>query len=184
MNGYNITNMPRVANQGNKGACQSYATAILCEYFLHRAGINEQTDPDKLFEEIERGGAARLTKTLRYGKEIGIPVLSGKRYKIKEYGIIKKDVLSIMDGLNKYQALLATYHLCNENFEKRINGDHTLERPPNDLHALILTGYDFDAKLFKFQNSWGQNWQDNGCFYLPYTLSRSRYLASLYYIKI
>lgn len=35
-------------------------------------------------------------------------------------------------------------------------------------HALCLVGYDDNKKLFKFKNSWGTGWGDNGYGYLPY----------------
>lgn len=35
-------------------------------------------------------------------------------------------------------------------------------------HAVLMVGYDQDKKLFKARNSWGEQWGDNGYFYLPY----------------
>lgn len=35
-------------------------------------------------------------------------------------------------------------------------------------HAILLVGYDDNKQLFKFKNSWGKNWGDNGYGYLPY----------------
>ena len=35
-------------------------------------------------------------------------------------------------------------------------------------HAILLVGYDDSKQLFKFKNSWGSSWGDNGYGYLPY----------------
>lgn len=35
-------------------------------------------------------------------------------------------------------------------------------------HAVLLVGYDDSKQLFKFKNSWGSTWGDNGYGYLPY----------------
>lgn len=35
-------------------------------------------------------------------------------------------------------------------------------------HALCVVGYDDDTQLFKFKNSWGPDWGDEGYGYLPY----------------
>lgn len=36
-------------------------------------------------------------------------------------------------------------------------------------HAVLFVGYDDTRQCFKFKNSWGENWGDNGYGYLPYT---------------
>lgn len=41
------------------------------------------------------------------------------------------------------------------------------ERPLGG-HALMFTGYDDETKEFKFANSWGKRWGDNGYGYLKY----------------
>ena len=43
----------------------------------------------------------------------------------------------------------------------------TKERPIGG-HALMFTGYDDETKEFKFANSWGTKWGDNGYGYLKY----------------
>ena len=35
-------------------------------------------------------------------------------------------------------------------------------------HAICIMGYDDSLKIFKFKNSWGAKWADQGYGYLPY----------------
>ncbi|KEP46627.1 papain cysteine protease family protein [Rhizoctonia solani 123E] len=37
-------------------------------------------------------------------------------------------------------------------------------------HSLMAVGYIKDKKLFIIRNSWGENWGDNGHFYMPFNL--------------
>ena len=35
-------------------------------------------------------------------------------------------------------------------------------------HAVMAVGFDSEKKVFIIRNSWGDNWGDNGYFYMPY----------------
>ena len=39
-------------------------------------------------------------------------------------------------------------------------------------HAICVVGYDDETEMFKFKNSWGTDWGDNGYGYLPYNYIR------------
>jgi len=39
---------------------------------------------------------------------------------------------------------------------------------PTASHAVCLVGYDDSTSRFKFINSWGTDWGDDGCGYIPY----------------
>jgi len=58
-----------------------------------------------------------------------------------------------------------------------INSDNSIMPRPDTnnekldgYHALTLCGYSDTKKLFKVVNSWGNQYGDNGCFYIPYDL--------------
>ena len=179
---YNITNLPRCLDQGNKGACQSFAIAALAEYYIQQKGNYENVDEWQIFNDTERNGATNLTNVFRYGQERGIPTMQGNKYKIKEAGPIKKDVLSIMTGIDMFQCLIIAYALHDgDPFLKRLDADYVLSRPPLDTHAMVLTGYDFDNKVFRVQSSWGKSFGKNGCFDIPYVLMRKKYLQEIFY---
>ncbi len=56
-----------------------------------------------------------------------------------------------------------------ENFQPDENG--IIPLPLGDMvggHALLITGYNDETKMFKIQNSWGSDWGINGCCYMTY----------------
>lgn len=44
----------------------------------------------------------------------------------------------------------------------------SVDESPLGGHAMFFVGYDDDKQEFKFANSWGSEWGDNGFGYLPY----------------
>jgi hypothetical protein len=51
----------------------------------------------------------------------------------------------------------------------------TLSRHPSTFlenHAVCVIGFDDSTQLFKFRNSWGPSWGDNGHGYLPFSYMR------------
>lgn len=45
-------------------------------------------------------------------------------------------------------------------------------------HAILLVGYNRQTSLYKFLNSWGRNWGDNGFGYLPFNYVHSSDLTA------
>ena len=45
-------------------------------------------------------------------------------------------------------------------------------------HAVAAVGYDDNTKFITIRNSWGQNWGNNGYFYMPYDFITNPYFAS------
>ena len=45
-----------------------------------------------------------------------------------------------------------------------------MSQAPGGGHAMLIVGYDLDAKIWICRNSWGQEFGDNGHFYLPFAL--------------
>jgi C1A family cysteine protease len=50
----------------------------------------------------------------------------------------------------------------------------------NGGHAVCFVGYDDSRKVFKFKNSWGPEWGDNGYGYLPYDYWFKGYLSDIW----
>jgi C1A family cysteine protease len=49
-------------------------------------------------------------------------------------------------------------------------------------HAVLAVGYDNATSLFKFRNSWGPNYGENGYFYIPYSYVTNPDLASDFWV--
>ncbi|CAK9030609.1 unnamed protein product [Durusdinium trenchii] len=50
----------------------------------------------------------------------------------------------------------------------RQDGDGSEERPVCGGHAVCAVGYDDFQQCFIVRNSWGEDWGDQGYFYMPY----------------
>ncbi len=42
------------------------------------------------------------------------------------------------------------------------------DEPHTSNHAVTVIGYSLEKQVFKFINSYGSDWGDNGCGYLPF----------------
>lgn len=49
-------------------------------------------------------------------------------------------------------------------------------------HAVLIVGYDYNKRLFKVRNSWGEDWGDKGYFYLPFEFVLSEELCEDFWI--
>lgn len=49
-------------------------------------------------------------------------------------------------------------------------------------HCCLIIGYDDNRKYIECANSWGFNWGDNGCFYLPYDYAFDPKLCSDFWV--
>lgn len=58
------------------------------------------------------------------------------------------------------------------------DGKIPLSTPSKSLgnHSVLLVGYDDTAGHFKFRNSWGTNWGENGNGYIPYQLFQTTWI--------
>lgn len=45
-------------------------------------------------------------------------------------------------------------------------------------HAVLIVGYENDKQWFIVRNSWGTDWGDNGCCYMPYSFVLSPHIAT------
>ena len=68
------------------------------------------------------------------------------------------------------QPLLSGFFcFCYSYFYNNVNG--VIPNPSGSIiggHAILFVGYDDSKQLFKFKNSWGTSWGDNGYGYLSY----------------
>lgn len=45
-------------------------------------------------------------------------------------------------------------------------------------HGIFIAGYDLNTQMFRFQNSWGKGWGDEGFGYIPFKYLTDPYLAA------
>lgn len=98
----------------------------------------------------------------------------GRKYQITKYvNISDSNPISCLNDLKN--VLNAGYgfvggFLC---FENLFNGENGfIPEPKGEIvggHAIMFVGYDDEKKVFKFKNSWGEEWGNKGFGYLPYS---------------
>lgn len=98
---------------------------------------------------------------------------SALSYKVSQY--LSVPSLNTQQSLDNLKAMLANGTafvggiLCYSNFFNDVNG--AIPIPTGQViggHAVLFVGYDDSKSMFKFKNSWGTSWGDNGYGYLPY----------------
>lgn len=96
-------------------------------------------------------------------------------YQIISYTTIQINSASPSTTLKQLKTLLSSGNpfvggvICYSNFFDDTNG--LIPLPKGQMiggHALLFVGYDDASQVFKFKNSWGTEWGDNGYGYLPY----------------
>lgn len=108
-----------------------------------------------------------------------------KNYEILNYANIPEDAncLVTMKGvISKGYPVIGGF-TCYENLWDGVGGQIPL--PKGQIvggHAVCIIGFDDTKQMFKFKNSWGVAWGDNGYGYLPYYYLLSKNLYDLWVI--
>ncbi len=94
------------------------------------------------------------------------------RYRVKAYARIKT-VMEMKRSLVINGPYLAGVDVYESWFVKKTEKTGLIPMPKRSDqyqggHAICIVGYDDAKKLFKFKNSWGDDWGDNGYGYLTY----------------
>ncbi len=91
----------------------------------------------------------------------------------------------LIETLHNYGPTTIGFLCFREIFYTGRNGLVPLPREPWNLyggHAVCVVGYDSEKKLFKFKNSWGTNWGQNGYGYLSLRYIQD-YMLDAWYSK-
>lgn len=177
--------LPKILDQGSIPACICFAVAGLANYYLQQKGIHDEIDALALYNATERSGGANARTVLNYGKDVGLPSISGKTYKIRDYQGVAQSISQMESAIAQHGGIIISYSMHDgDPFRKRLTTDFVLSRAPNDLHALIACDADKFKKLFLMANSWGTDFGNNGYFKIPYTLMRSEFLRQCFWFSL
>ncbi len=159
----------KILNQGNVGACVTYAIAGLANFYLTQKGIQDEIDPLAFFNAVERGGGTTIIKALFFAKGSGLPSKNGKIYKVKDFGVVMANPGGVENALAVNQGLILGYAIHQgRSFADRLQNFSLTAN--DDAHTMIITGADPKNYRFRIANSWGENFGDKGYFWLPYPL--------------
>ncbi len=94
------------------------------------------------------------------------------KFKIKAYARLKSR-LEMKRSLLINGPFLAGVRVYKSWFNKSVEKSGFIPMPKRNEqlmggHAICIAGYDDKLEIFKFKNSWGPNWADQGYGYLPY----------------
>jgi C1A family cysteine protease len=94
------------------------------------------------------------------------------KFKIKAYARLKS-LIEMKRSLLINGPFIAGVKVYKSWFNKRVERSGFIPMPKRNErlmggHAICIVGYDDKLKIFKFKNSWGAKWADQGYGYLPY----------------
>jgi len=126
----------------------------------------------KLYERCKEldgfeGGGTFIRIAMKVMQKEGAPTVEGDKFKIQTYTkletIDQMRVALIVSG--SFVGGIDIY----ENFTPDKNG--VVPMPSGNKkggHAILFTGYNDNTRMFRFKNSWGDDWGVNGYALLPY----------------
>jgi len=190
--------MSPVRNQGQQGTCVAFASVTGVKEFQDKKEYHKliRLSPRFLYSLCKKfdglpqqeGTYPRVAMKvlLNYGvcHESYWPYLSHKniplkgaeqdaqRFKIKAYARLKS-LLEMKRSLLINGPFLAGVKVYKSWFSKNVERSGFIPLPKSNEelmggHAICIAGYDDKLKVFKFKNSWGTEWADQGYGYLPY----------------
>ena len=101
---------------------------------------------------------------------------------IKNYYRIQ-DIKDIVDALNADKPVVTSMNVYDSFYELDNPGNIILPMPTADEnliggHAVTFVGYDLPKKLFLARNSFGEEWADNGYFWVPFDYTEQDFMDS------
>jgi len=164
----------------------------------HRLGKEYDLSEQWLYyncKKIDPWGESVEGTSIRYAmkvlQKIGVPCEKGWPYNSTQKGKPESwaNMVAVWSLIESYQlvygldnikkalinAPLASAIFCYEEINK-VGNDGIIADPTENsrytgAHAIALVGYDEEKQLFKFKNSWGTGWGENGYGYFSYNYS-------------
>lgn len=104
--------------------------------------------------------------------------------KITTYKSVPVDVNEVRKAIAEDLPVIVGIAVFNS-FMFATNGDISMPGPQDYMeggHAILLVGYDDEHKYFKFRNSWGPEWGNNGYGRIPYAYIGNPDLADDFWV--
>jgi len=101
--------------------------------------------------------------------------LNSYKYINYRYESVDQDINSVKTTLLNNHPILFGFDVFTSFFDNDVTttGIAKLPNLNNDrllgAHCCIIIGFNDENQMFKCVNSWGNNWGDNGFFYIPYS---------------
>jgi C1A family cysteine protease len=144
-----------------------HTDGVIPEFFYPYNHSNLYKNPEKFLEKY-----AKCCKCLGFE--------SVKRYQVKNKLLMDYPIIcgiKIFKNINNDEIKKTGIIEICENTNENTNENNLLGG-----HCIILVGFDDNTRYFKFINSWGNKWGENGFGYLPYEYISNKYLSDEFYI--
>lgn len=175
-------------NQGDSDTCAFYAITGLMEqalksYFKIEFDISEKFEWERSKKikqqrpEVEFGDTYLLAQNLTKDNYF----ITEEQKKIYFRGLVFQQLsqlwvktpwsLQVIELLKKNRQVVVTLMVSSQHindqtgevhFDSKIKQDCDLKKNSCGGHAVLITGFDADKKVFFFKNSWGTNWGQQG----------------------
>ncbi len=147
-------------------------TLVACAKVLAKHGVCE----DKFWKYISKKKQQPLTGAYHNALKFKIELKWTRITNEKELkaSLIKFGPVIIGVRVKKNWYREVNGHIPNSSFFDKVLGGH----------AIALVGYNDKTKEYKFKNSWGANWGDNGYGYLPYKEMKKTLMDAICFVDI
>ena len=143
-----------------------------CINILHKDGIVPEFLYPYITSKVFNNPSDFLDRYSRFCKCLGFKNISRKEIKqklLQDHPILCG--IKLFDSVYSDEVKNTGIIKFSEEYDKILGG-----------HCIILIGFDDDKKHYKFINSWGVSWGDNGFGYLPYDYIKNIKLSNEFYI--
>ena len=168
--------LKEIPNQGKEGSCTAFAMCNIINWFkepkfkeqwLEREAINWHdyfSLVNKTYPEDLQGVLAPI-QALVYAKNNGYISF----YEFIDFSKNWDTALLIKGLLNQGFLLLCVINKCDRTKTAQTKVCEKITETGKHLpHSVVLVDYDAENQLFKFVNSWGNEWGDAGYFYMKF----------------
>ena len=168
--------LKEIPNQGKEGSCTAFAMCNIINWFkepkfkeqwLEREAINWHdyfSLVNKTYPEDLQGVLAPI-QALVYAKNNGYISF----YEFIDFSKNWDVALLIKGLLNQGFLLLCVINKCDRTKTAQTKVCEKITETGKHLpHSVVLVDYDAENQLFKFVNSWGNEWGDAGYFYMKF----------------